>query len=53
MSLMFAYLEIKAELERENDDGVGERARVSEAARQSVEQTVWAAHLARKAVTDG
>lgn len=50
--LMWAYLSIKAEMQREADDGVGERARSSEAMRQSVEERAWAEHQARKAVSD-
>ena len=49
---MWAYVAIKAEMQRDADDGVGERARASEAMRQSVEERAWAAHQARKAVTD-
>lgn len=50
---MFSYLSIHAEMQREADDGVGERARSSETGRQSIEEQAWAAHQARKAVNDG
>jgi|GEM_PF-4701870 len=44
---MYAYLSIKAEMQREADDGVGEKARSSEAMRQNIEEVAWSAHRQR------
>jgi len=46
---MFAYLSIKSDMQRENDGGVGERARSTESLRQNAESVAWAA--ASKGVT--
>lgn len=44
---MYSYMAIKAEMQAEADDGVGERARSAEVARQSIEQAAWGAHQQR------
>ena len=44
---MYSYLSIKADMQREADDGVGERARSSEAMRQTAEQAIWDAYQQR------
>lgn len=40
---MFAYLSIKSDMHRDNDGGVGERARSTETVRQNAEAAAWAA----------
>lgn len=45
---MFSYLSIRAEMQRENDGGLGERARSTEADRQAAEAALWEAHTATR-----